>query len=75
LISVTGLTGTDWLSISSIVPAGCFTPVQQAAHQDWLADIGAFMRAVTPLHLISAGTEGFFVEDKTSMLHWYNPGL
>jgi hypothetical protein len=32
------------------------------------------MRAVAPLHLISAGTEGFFVEDRQSMLHWYNPG-
>lgn len=54
--------------------AGCFKPEQQAAHQDFLRDIGQFMRSIAPLHLISAGTEGFFVEDKQSMLHYYNPG-
>lgn len=53
---------------------GCFTPAQQATHQDFLRDIGAFMRSITPLHLISAGTEGFFVEDRQSMMHYYNPG-
>jgi len=49
-------------------------PEQQAIHQDWLRDMAAFLRAVDPLHLISAATEGFFVEDGKTFLHFYNPG-
>jgi hypothetical protein len=54
---------------------GCTSPEQQAAHQDWLADIASFLRAADPRHLISAATEGFFVEDSATMLHFYNPGV
>jgi hypothetical protein len=43
-------------------------------HQDWLRDMAAFVRQVTPRHLISASTEGFFVQDSQTMLHWFNPG-
>eukprot|EP00775_Hariotina_reticulata_P006886 gene6886-7102_t len=53
---------------------GCMLPEQQAIHQDWLKDMAAFLRAVDPLHLISAATEGFFVEDGKTFLHFYNPG-
>jgi hypothetical protein len=49
-------------------------PYQQAIHQDWLSDMAAFLRAADPLHLIGAATEGFFVEDRRTLLHWHNPG-
>jgi hypothetical protein len=49
-------------------------PYQQALHQDWLQDMVAFLRAADPLHLIGAATEGFFVEDRRTLLHWHNPG-
>ncbi|KAI8465444.1 MAG: glycoside hydrolase superfamily [Monoraphidium minutum] len=53
---------------------GCMEPPQQAAHQSWLRDMGAFLRSVDPAHLIGAATEGFFVRNDTTQLHLYNPG-
>eukprot|EP00878_Enallax_costatus_P037190 GHUV01041992.1.p1 GENE.GHUV01041992.1~~GHUV01041992.1.p1 ORF type:complete len:143 (-),score=27.31 GHUV01041992.1:630-1058(-) len=47
---------------------------QQSTHQDFLSDMAQFLRAVDPHHLISAATEGFFVEDLHTLLHFYNPG-
>lgn len=49
-------------------------PQQQAVHQSWMREMGAFLRRVDPLHLIGAATEGFFVKNDTTNNHLYNPG-
>ncbi|WIA20181.1 hypothetical protein OEZ85_006029 [Tetradesmus obliquus] len=77
---LTGLAPKDdpnifgWSLLNEPRCPGCNEPYQQAIHQDWLSDMASFLRAADPLHLIGAATEGFFVEDRRTLLHWHNPG-
>jgi hypothetical protein len=61
-------------SCTRLPQPGCNEPAQQAVHQSWLREMGAFLRRVDPLHLIGAATEGFFVKNETNNLNLYNPG-
>jgi hypothetical protein len=57
------------------LPAGC-NAQQQAIHQDWLQDMARFVRRAAPLQLVTAATEGFFMEvpGDPAQRHLYNPG-
>ncbi|MEW5303710.1 MAG: hypothetical protein WDW36_006376 [Sanguina aurantia] len=57
---------------------GCEDPTNKAIHENWLREMAAYVRSLDSKHLITMGTEGFFLPGSTdpsgTEYHLYNPG-
>ncbi|KAG1669384.1 hypothetical protein FOA52_004035 [Chlamydomonas sp. UWO 241] len=53
---------------------GCMEAAQQDNVHSWLSEMTAHTRAEDPNHLITLGTEGFFMPGHPESLHMFNPG-